>query len=68
MINKQTKGVEPSAAVQAAVKKLIAEVGEEAASVRAEMSAQTLARLAAGLSVNRSTLGMIRSRLGIVEA
>lgn len=55
-------GVAPSESEQAAVKALIQTEGESAA--RASLNLDTtLARVAAGLSVRRGTLALVRERL-----
>jgi hypothetical protein len=62
-MNKAAKGVAAPADIQAAVRALVDDVGEAEAASRLEMSLQTLARVAAGFRVNRSTIGM--ARLGL---
>ena len=57
------QGVSPSDAEQAAVKALIQEKGERDASAALELDRTTLARVAAGLSVRKGTLALVRERL-----
>jgi len=57
------KGVAAPADIQAGVRRLVDDVGEAEAAARLEMSLQTLARVAAGFRVNRSTIGMARAML-----
>jgi len=65
--NQSAKGVVPPDNVRDAVAALLRE-DEKGAVKRLELSAQTLARVAAGARVNRSTIGVIRLRLGLGEA
>ncbi len=59
------KGAPPTEAVQAAVRKLVEDRGEEAAIVHLGLSRQTIARLAGGLSVQRATVTVVKLRLGL---
>jgi len=52
--------------VQVGVRRLIAD-GEAVALEQLRMSSQTVARLAAGLHVNRSSVELARVRLGLDE-
>jgi hypothetical protein len=51
--------------VQEAIRRIIADDGEPVATERLGVSAQTLARLGAGLPVNRASVELARLRLGI---
>jgi hypothetical protein len=62
----RAKGVVAPDDVQAAVRKLVAR-GEAAAIARLQMSSQTVARLGAGLNVNRASVELARMRLGLGE-
>jgi len=50
-----------------AVRRLIDEDGESVARERLEVSAQTLARLAAGLTCQRATISAVAAKLGIQQ-
>jgi hypothetical protein len=63
-----SKGIPAPSDVKEAVKRLVEKDGEGAAAKRLDMSKQTIARILGGLSVNRSTLGMVRARLGLSVA
>ena len=63
--NQTPKGIKPPPEIQRAVLALIEEVGENAAAERLVISRQTMARIAGGMSVNRSTVGAVRNALGI---
>lgn len=63
MLARAAKGVAAPADVQDGIKRLVEEVGEGEAAARLEMSQQTMARVAAGFRVNRSTIGMASARL-----
>lgn len=53
----------PPLDIQSAVKKLIADIGEDAAIDKLGLARQTVLRLAAGLSVNPTTLEVATRRL-----
>jgi hypothetical protein len=59
----RAKGVEPEEAVAARVRKLIASEGEAAALSRLQMSSQTVARIGAGMRVNRSSIELAKLRI-----
>jgi len=59
------KGVTPPPWVQMAVRRLIGSCGEASAATRLRLAPSTLARLAAGLRVNISTLDVATMRLEV---
>jgi hypothetical protein len=61
------KGVAPSEAVQAEVRRLVEDRGEVAAMAHLGLSRQTIARLAGGMSVQRATMTVVKLRLGISD-
>lgn len=62
------KRFRPPMDIQAAAKKLIADIGEDAAMNRLGLARQTVARLAAGLTVNPTTLDLAARLLGLLPA
>jgi hypothetical protein len=62
----RAKGIVAPEDVQTAVRQLVAQ-GEAAAIARLQMSSQTVARLGAGLNVNRASVELARMRLGLSE-
>jgi len=63
---RNAKGIVAPEDVQAGVRRLIA-VGEAEALSQLRMSSQTVARIGAGLHVNRSSVELARMRLGLAE-
>lgn len=63
---RNAKGIVAPEEVQAAVRRLIAD-GEAVALSQLRMSSQTVARIGAGLHVNRSSVELARVRLGLGE-
>lgn len=63
----RAKGIVPGKEVASAVRKLIAADDEATASSRFLMNPQTIARLGAGLPVNRASMELGHVRLGVGE-
>jgi hypothetical protein len=63
---RNAKGIVAPEEVQVAVRRLIAD-GEAVALSQLRMSSQTVARIGAGLHVNRSSVELARVRLGLDE-
>jgi hypothetical protein len=63
----RAKGITPDEDLATAVRTLIATDGEPVALSRLHMSMQTVARLGAGLPVNRSSIELARLRLGLAD-
>lgn len=56
-----SKGVEPSAKTQRAVRRLVKAQGEFSTANAIGISKQTLARVASGMSVNKTTLAVVEA-------
>jgi hypothetical protein len=61
------KGMTPAEDLAAAVRNVIASDGEAVALTRLEISPQTLARIGAGLNVQRASIALARMRLGLPQ-
>jgi hypothetical protein len=67
-MERANKGVRPPESVQAAVRELIEQRGEAAATSQLGIASATVSRLLSGQRVQRGTVAMVRMALGMTDA